>query len=97
MPRYDYRCLECNRTFEATHSMNAAPLKKCLLCGSESVQKLISPPMINIIKSTSPTGAKYEKLSKKEIIDMEAAPLAAMEKQEGMAEKLAIMYSGKLD
>jgi hypothetical protein len=53
--------------------------------------------MINSIKSTSPTGAKYEKLSKREIIDMEAAPLAEMEQQEGMAEKLSIMYGGKLD
>jgi hypothetical protein len=53
--------------------------------------------MINSVKSSSPTGAMYEKMSKKEIIDKEAEPLAAMEQQEGMAEKLAIMYGGKLD
>ena len=53
--------------------------------------------MINTIKPGSPTGAKYEKMNKKEIIDMEAAPLPAMEEQEGMAEKLALMYGGKLD
>ena len=97
MPSYDYRCLGCDRTFEASHSMSAAPLKRCVLCGSESVQKLISAPMINTIKSGSPTGAKYEKLSDKEIIDIEAEPLAAMEQQEGMAEKMAVMYGGKLD
>ncbi len=97
MPRYDYRCLDCDQTFEATHSMSAGPLGECLLCGGERVQKLISLPMINTIKSGSPTGARYEKLSKKEIVDMEAAPLAAMEEQDGMKEKLAIMYGGKLD
>ena len=97
MPRYDYRCLECRETFEATHGMSAGPVKQCKLCGSNSVLRLISPPMINSIKSGSPTGAKYEKMSKKEIIDLEAEPLAAMEQQEGMAEKLAIMYGGKLD
>ena len=97
MPRYDYRCFECDRIFEATHGMNADPLKECVLCGSESVQKCISAPMINSLKSSSPTGAKYERLSKKEIIDMEAEPLAAMEQQEGMAEKLAIMYGGYID
>ena len=97
MPRYDYRCLECDRIFEATHSMSAGPLKECKLCGSGSVQKLISSPMINTVKSSSPTGAKYEKLSKKEIIDIEGPPLAAMEQQEGMKEKMAIMYGGKLD
>ena len=77
--------------------MSVGPLKLCLLCGGESVRKLILAPMINTIKSGSPTGAKYEKMSKKEIIDKEAAPLAAMEEQGGMAEKLAIMYGGKLD
>ena len=97
MPRYDYRCFECDRIFETTHGMNADPLKECVLCGSGSVQKCISAPMINSLKSSSPTGAKYERLSKKEIIDMEAEPLAAMEQQEGMAEKLAIMYGGYID
>lgn len=97
MPRYDYRCLECHRTFEATHSASAGPLKECRLCGGQSVQRLISAPMINTIRSGSPTGAKYERLSKKEIMDMEGPPLAAMEEQEGMKEKLAIMYGGKLD
>ena len=97
MPRYEYRCLECSQIFEATHSMTAGPLTSCRLCGSDSVRRLISPPMINTLKSTSPTVAKYEKLSKKEVVDMEADPLAAMELQEGMAEKMAIMYGGKLD
>ena len=97
MPRYDYQCLSCNRTFEVGHAMGAAPPKGCVHCHGNSLRRLIAPPMINSIKSTSPTAAKYEKLSKKEIIDMEAAPLAEMEQQEGMAEKLAIMYGGKLD
>ena len=97
MPRYDYRCLDCEGVFEVTHGMADAPLRECRLCGSESVRKLISAPMINSIKSSSPTGAKYEKLTKKEIIDVEAPPLAAMEQQEGMKEKLEIMYGGKLD
>ena len=97
MPRYDYRCDACDGTFEATHGMTEGPIERCALCGGEPVRKLISPPMINSIKSGSPTGAKYEKMSKKEIIDKEAEPLAAMEQQEGMAEKMALMYGGKLD
>lgn len=97
MPRYDYRCLECDQTFEAAHSVSAGPLKECKLCGGGSVQKLISAPMINTIKSGSPTGARYEKMSKKEIIDVESPPLVAMEQQDGMKEKMAIMYGGKLD
>ena len=58
--------------------------------------RLFSATMISSIKSGGPTGAKYENLSQ-EIIDLEAEPLAEMEKQDGMAEKLAIMYGSKLD
>lgn len=97
MPRYDYRCLACHRIFEVRHAMGASPPESCVHCHHNSLRRLIAPPMVNSIKSTSRTGAKYEKLSKREIIDMEAAPLAEMEQQEGMAEKLSIMYGGKLD
>src|SRR2546425_6713107 len=97
MPIYEYWCYDCQGTFEATHSMSAAPLQECRLCGSQSVKKLISLPMINKIKSGSLTGAKYEKLSTTELMKKEAEPLAAVEKQEGMKEKLQIMYGGKLD
>ena len=97
MPIYEYRCCECNRTFEAMHSMSATPLQQCRLCGSPSIKKLISAPMLNRIKSRSPTGATYEHLTPTELMQREAPPLAAMEQQEGMKEKLEIMYSGKLD
>ena len=82
MPRYDYRCHQCDQVFEVSHSISAGPLKECVLCGGESVQKLIARPMINTLKSSSPTGAKYEKLSQKEVVDMEAAPLAVLAEQE---------------
>ena len=97
MPKYDYRCGACHQVFEAVHGMNAAPPSECVYCAAESLTRLFHAPMINNIKSGSPTGAKYEKMSSKEIIDLEAKPLAEMEQQEGMAEKLAIMYGGKLD
>ncbi len=97
MPRYDYRCVNCEGVFEVTHGMSAVPVEQCGLCGGGPVQRLIAAPMINTVKSSSPTGAKYEKLTKKEIIDKEMPPLAAMEQQEGMKEKMEIMYGGKLD
>src|SRR5262249_35775184 len=97
MPIYEYRCFECNRTFEAMHSMSAAPLQQCRLCGSSSVKKLISAPVLNRIKSRSPTGATYEPLTPTELMQREAQVLTPMEQQAGMKEKLEIMYSGKLD
>jgi len=97
MPTYEYRCCACNRTFEAMHRMSAAPVQQCRLCGSPSIEKLISAPRLSRINSRSPTGATYERLTPTELMQREAPPLAAMEQQEGMKEKLEIMYSGKPD
>lgn len=41
MPLYEYRCNECNRTFEVLQKITAEPLKKCIHCKGE-VEKLIS-------------------------------------------------------
>jgi len=97
MPTDEYRCCACNRTFEARQSMRAAPLQQCRRCGSPAIEKLISAPRLSRINSRSPTGATYERLTPTELMQREAPPLAAMEQQAGMQEKLESMYSGKLD
>ena len=35
MPRYDYRCLECEEIFEVEHSINAPALEECLCKGEK--------------------------------------------------------------
>ena len=35
MPRYDYLCKACGRSFEATHSFSDDPLTVCDVCGGE--------------------------------------------------------------
>jgi putative FmdB family regulatory protein len=35
MARYDYKCTQCKRKFEAVHGMNAEPLKVCYKCGGD--------------------------------------------------------------
>lgn len=42
MPAYDYRCDDCQLTFEYTHSMHDAALKECPHCKGERVKRLIS-------------------------------------------------------
>jgi putative FmdB family regulatory protein len=42
MPIYEYRCLACERAFEVLQKVGEAPLSKCLSCGSNKVEKLIS-------------------------------------------------------
>ena len=40
MPTYDYKCLECNHTFEMFQSMTAEPIKNCPECNGK-VKRLI--------------------------------------------------------
>jgi putative FmdB family regulatory protein len=42
MPIYEYQCAACQRTFEAWQKASEAPIKKCELCGSPKVSKIIS-------------------------------------------------------
>lgn len=40
MPTYDYKCLQCNYTFELFQPMSAEPVKVCPKCNG-SVKRLI--------------------------------------------------------
>jgi putative FmdB family regulatory protein len=42
MPIYEYRCLACQRTFEALQKVGEAPLSTCRLCGRNKLEKLFS-------------------------------------------------------
>lgn len=46
MPLYDYECRTCNGVFETYQSIHAEKLERCNLCGAESVDRLINPPII---------------------------------------------------
>lgn len=41
MPIYEYKCLKCNREFEAVQKFSDAPVRQCSVCGGP-VKKLIS-------------------------------------------------------
>lgn len=41
MPLYEYKCKNCEKTFEALQRINAEPLAECRHCGGQ-VEKLIS-------------------------------------------------------
>ena len=40
MPTYDYKCLECKRTFEVRQGMTESPKRKCPKCGGK-IRRLI--------------------------------------------------------
>lgn len=44
MPIYEYKCKDCDHTFEKIQKMSEDPITKCPQCSEESVVKLISAP-----------------------------------------------------
>ena len=64
MPRYDYRCLECEKVFEVEHSINAPALEECLCKGEKFlVERLPSKPMFVIKTKNTMTDRKlYDEL-----------------------------------
>jgi putative FmdB family regulatory protein len=52
MPTYDYKCNNCNNTFEFFQSMKDDPMTLCPECGHEALKKLVSMPAGLIFKGT---------------------------------------------
>ena len=51
MPTYDYKCTECNYTFELFQKMTDEPLKKCPKCNG-TVKRLIGMGAGTIFKGS---------------------------------------------
>ncbi len=42
MPLYDYRCLQCNHTFEVLHARDSDGPSECPSCHAKTPEKLLS-------------------------------------------------------
>lgn len=71
MPIYEYACDPCETIFKAMHGVNAPRPEKCPQCKND-LRKVMSAPNLNLKRFTSPTEAKYSKLSESDEIAMEA-------------------------
>ena len=47
MPFYDYRCRNCDHTFEAMQKIGDPALSTCPACSEDRLEKLLSAPAIN--------------------------------------------------
>jgi len=67
MPTYDYKCLECNHTFETFQSIKDSHLTECPQCGGK-IKRLIGTGTTPIFKGTGfyQTDYKNNSSSKKE-------------------------------
>ena len=70
MPTYEYGCHTCGLVFEVRHKMAESPLRACPKCGART-QRLISAPHLNRGGFSSPTAAKYAKVTPAEEIARE--------------------------
>ncbi len=57
MPKYDFRCARCNRTFElswslAEYNKRIKEKNKCPKCGSTRVVKMVSLVQVNTAKKS---------------------------------------------
>jgi putative FmdB family regulatory protein len=70
MPRYDYACTDCGNNFETGHGMFEEPRVLCPRCGRRA-KRLLCAPGLNLGNCSSPTAAKYAKISPAEEIARE--------------------------
>jgi putative FmdB family regulatory protein len=63
MPTYEYKCDNCNHTFETLQSIKAEPLTKCPKCGKNKLRKLISGGTGLIFKGSGFYLTDYKKKS----------------------------------
>jgi len=70
MPLYEYECTPCLVVYETMHAINDPAPDRCPKCGG-SLHRKISAPRINRYNYSSPTEAKYAKVSAREEIAKE--------------------------
>ena len=71
MPIYEYECHPCQVRYQMLHGMRETPLQTCPTCGG-SVTRCISAPNLNRGNFSSPTPAKYAKMTSSEEVAREA-------------------------
>jgi putative FmdB family regulatory protein len=70
MPFYEYACDPCFTIYKARHGINEPGPAECPSCHN-SLRKVISAPHLNTRNYSSPTEAKYAKLSESDEIAKE--------------------------
>lgn len=70
MPFYEYQCEACVVVYETMHGMTASGPDSCPKCRG-SLTRLMSMPQINRYNYTSPTEAKYARMTPREEIARE--------------------------
>jgi len=70
MPIYEYECAPCHVIYEVRQSLSDPPVATCPRCQG-AVTRLISAPNLTLDNYSSPTDAKYPRLSEREEVARE--------------------------
>lgn len=70
MPTYEYACDPCRTVFQVMHRMSEPGPSRCPECAG-SLRRVLSAPRLNTRNYTSPTEAKYARMSDAEEIARE--------------------------
>ena len=70
MPLYEYECAPCLVGYETMHGMDDQAPNRCPICDGP-LRRRVSAPRINRYNFTSPTEAKFAKVSAREEIAKE--------------------------
>ncbi len=62
MPIYQYVCKACDSQLEIRHGMSESSPRTCAGCGG-LLERVYTPPRLNVRNSSSPTAAKYARMS----------------------------------
>ena len=79
MPAYDYACETCGAVVELRHSVNESPSATCTACGGQ-LRRLLTVPRVNVGNRSSPTAARYAKLTQGEEVARAQAELEALKR-----------------
>ncbi len=70
MPTYEYACDPCRTIYQTRHGMTESGPQRCPSCGG-SLRKVVSAPSLNTGNHSSPTAAKYSRLSESDEVARE--------------------------
>jgi putative FmdB family regulatory protein len=70
IPVYEYRCEPCHVVYEARQRLDDAPLETCPRCRGR-LERLFSAPNVNRGNHSSPTAARYARMSEREELERE--------------------------
>lgn len=81
MPIYEYRCDQCDHTFEVIQKVSDEPIRKCVVCGG-IVRKVLSAPGL-IFKGTGWYVTDYASGERKKAMEAEKSGGDGKESKDG--------------